>query len=64
MNTQTGFDIPNISWAEIDDALAQARLERAQAMREALTSLTAWCKRVAADLRPNRARLPQTGAWA
>jgi hypothetical protein len=64
MNAQTGFDIPNISWAEIDSALAQARLDRAQAMRETLTAMTAWCKRVAAGLRPNRARLPQTGAWA
>lgn len=64
MNRQINFNIPDISWVEIDAAIAQARFDRAEGMRQALAAFSGWCKRVALRWYPNRARPPRTRAWA
>ena len=49
---------------EINTLIQQARAERAIAAAVLLASIPSLLKRLTAKLRPNRQRLPQTGAWA
>ena len=49
---------------DVEAVMRQARDDRAKSMRSALASAPALLKCIAATLRPNRQRLPQTGAWA
>jgi hypothetical protein len=43
--------------------MSQARKERAEVMRAALAKVPGLFKQLVAHIRPNRQRLPQTGAW-
>jgi hypothetical protein len=62
MNTQFPTSGP-ISFEEIEMVVQQARAERAEVMRAALSELPALVKRLVARLRPNREPLPRCGAW-
>jgi hypothetical protein len=45
-------------------AIARAHADRAEHIRFAIAQVPGLLKRLSAKLRPNRQRLPQTGAWA
>jgi hypothetical protein len=64
MNTQNDWPIAAISPSIIDAAVRKARQDRAEVMRATLAGFPAAFKRLVAQLRPNKQRLPQTGAWA
>ena len=49
---------------DVHAALAHAHADRAAYMRLAFAEVPALLKRLAARLRPNRQRLPRSGAWA
>ena len=62
--THYDFTQGPLSAAELDAVLAQARIERAEAMHQMLSAFAAWVKRLAAHLKPAGEQLPQAGAWA
>jgi hypothetical protein len=64
MNTPNDWPIASVTPAIIDAAIRKARHERAEVMRATAVRLPAYFRRLAARLRPNRQRLPQSGAWA
>jgi len=49
---------------DINAMIARARSDRAEGIRELMSELPAQLSRLMARLRPNRRRLPQSGAWA
>jgi len=49
---------------DVHAALARAHADRAEYIRFALAQVPGLVKRLSAKLRPDRQRLPQTGAWA
>jgi hypothetical protein len=61
MKTLDELHIPPI---DIHAAIARAHADRAEYIGLAATKVSALIKRVAAKVRPNRQRLPQTGVWA
>ena len=61
MKTLNEFHIEPV---DIHAAIARANIDRGGYIRLAVLKLPALVKGVAAKLRPSRARLPQTGAWA
>lgn len=64
MNTENTWANAAITPSAIEAVVRHARAERAEAMRVALVQLPALIKRLAAAIRPNRQRLPQTSALA
>jgi hypothetical protein len=49
---------------DVHDALARAHADRGEYIRLAIAGVPALLKRLAARLRPNRQRLPHSGACA
>jgi hypothetical protein len=64
MNTPEITDFPVVNLDTIEIAMRRARNERAEHLGRLLAATPALFKRLAARLRPNRQRLPQTGVWA
>jgi hypothetical protein len=61
MNTKNRLHIARI---DTHAAIAHAHAVRAEHLRFALAQVPGLLKRLAGKLRPDRHRLPQTGAWA
>jgi hypothetical protein len=61
MNTQDRLSIRPV---DIHAALASAHADRAEYIGFAIAKVPVLLKRLIARLRPNRAGLPQGGAWA
>lgn len=55
---------PYLQPINVHDALARAHADRAEYVRIAFTEVPVLLKRLVARLRPNRQRMPRTGAWA
>lgn len=64
MKTQINVSHHVSGLIDVEAVMRQARGDRAKSMRSAMANVPALLKRLTATLRPNRQRLPQTGAWA
>jgi len=61
MKTRNHLRVPAV---DVHAAIARAHADRAEHLRFAIAQVPSLLKRLSAKLRPNRHRLPQTGAWA
>jgi hypothetical protein len=61
MKSRNRLRVPTV---DVHAAIARAHSDRAEHLRFALHQVPGLLKRLSTKLRPNRHRLPQTGAWA